>query len=98
MGFQFAGGYAQRTDGYFHATSRYDVTLRFSQIANLVLNGFLAENIVAELQLALIDPATHDGRTLAVTVEGIRGFGCDLAFDCTAMEVVAVLGPYLPAE
>ncbi len=95
--FQLAGGYAEGADGCFHATSQYTVTLRFHRVARVTLSDFLLENIVGELQLASVDPAGHEGRSVAVTLEAIAGCGADLAFVCAAVEVLAVLGPYPPA-
>src|SRR5688500_2856940 len=87
--FRLAGGYAEGADGYFHATSLYEVTLRFHRVTNVMLSKFLSANVIGEIRLAAADPAAHDGRTVAVTLEGIPGCGGDLALVCAAVEVLA---------
>ena len=90
--FRLAGGYERRADGYYHATSLYDVTLRFHRVADVMLSGFLARNIIGELRLE----AGGEGG-VRVTLEGIGGCGGDVAFTCAAVEVVSVAGPMPPA-
>jgi hypothetical protein len=95
--FRVAGGYAERADGYFHATSWYAVTLRFHAVADVVLDGFLPENVVGELQLSAVEAAGGGPPAVRVTLEGIPGCGADLTLVCAAVEVLTVQGPYPPA-
>lgn len=93
--FRVAGGYAERADGYFYPTSWYALTLRFHQIADVVLSGFLPENIIGELQLSAADEGARLG-SVRVVLEGIPGCGGNLSLVCAAVEVLAVDGPHPP--
>lgn len=91
--FDLATDFEHRTDGYMHPVALRRVTLEFRRVARLTLSEFLTANWVGELQLARVDPALHEGRSLRATVQAIAGAGCDLDLVCDAIAVVAITDP-----
>ena len=82
--------YEPGPDGSFLGRDWHRVTLRCHNIAQLLVDDWLPENIIAELRFRTIDAAGLDGRGVVLDLDPIGGCGGRVCLICTSVEVVAV--------
>ena len=89
--------YTEQPNGNYRATAIHRVTLAFHDVSEVGLDGFLEQNIVGELRLERSSSADASRWPIRVILEGIPGYGGDLTWTCSAVEVVRITGPFPPA-
>lgn len=81
--------------GYFRLSQRARTTLRFGRVARLELGNFADQNALFDLELAPAEPGEHDPYwgpeygTRRFRVRWPSGVGCEAAFLCDSVAVVA---------
>ena len=77
--------------GHYVLANHTLITLRFTEVALLGLDGFNRQNVLFELLITDLAPSTHDGRRLLVKMDASYGIGA--AFECVRA-VVTDVRPY----
>jgi hypothetical protein len=78
--------------GYYTTKSHVDVTLTFTRLELVRLEGFNHQNVLMSLEITEIDPIQHEGRQCHVTMPSI--YGLDTEFYCESV-IVSKIQPHV---
>jgi hypothetical protein len=82
----FEGTGAVNAAGNYLTKNDTEVTMGFTGVAFLELDGFNHQNVLGSLDIAELNPGEHEGRHLQIEMRSV--YGLDARFECEAASVL----------